>query len=104
MPLAVSAEVMTAGPSTVSTRVWLLVPTELLAATPMDTVPAVVGVPLMTPLEALKVAHDGRLLVDSVTPEGVAVSVYVHAVPTVAEDVSAEVMTGAAPTETAMVL
>ncbi len=75
VPLAVSAEVMIAGPATVSTSVWLLVPTPLVAVNPMDSVPAAVGVPLMTPVAASKLAHAGSDETDRVTPAGVAVSV-----------------------------
>lgn len=56
-PFAVTALLMTAGPFTVSARVWLLLPTPFVAVSPMESAPAVVGVPEMTPL--LKLAHAG---------------------------------------------
>jgi hypothetical protein len=82
------------------TVVWL-VPVALVAPITRSKIPLAPGVPLITPVELVKVSPAGRVPVDEAVSEGLAVIVYVSGVPTVAliradDEITGEPAIGAA--------
>ena len=89
----VSAEVMVGAVPMVSVSVCVAVPFTSLAERLMVALPVAVGVPLMTPVDGLNVAHAGRLVAASVMGAvPLAVTVYENGLPTAALAVAGLVM------------